>query len=291
VGNQLPADVFRTVIEKAPLVSIDLLIVDDAGQLLVGKRVNEPARGFFFVPGGRIVKGERHEDALRRIAADEVGIEGLEWRDENVVGVFTHVYDANALEVPGVSTHYAVIGYRAHVAPPFELPTGDDQHSAFRWIGRKDAHDATIHPNTLAYLDRLDPPLTPTQYEVLNARRDTANSLVWQTPVVGLTGLAFIFTVLLAGDTSWQGRWIAAALAVSICVATLHLTAKQRFTEVEHAKLGEAFERAHRMYPLNEQLKAPTPYLELSSVRVWRWLFVALGVAAVASAITLSFWG
>jgi colanic acid biosynthesis protein WcaH len=137
------------VIENAPLVSIDLLVTDEQGRLLVGRRVNEPARGSLFVPGGRIRKGERHDEALTRIAEDEVGLKGLEWRDENVVGIFTHVYDTNAFDAPGVSTHYVVVGYRVQPGVRLELPHGE-QHSEYRWIGPTDTDG--VHANTIAYL-------------------------------------------------------------------------------------------------------------------------------------------
>ncbi len=49
----LDRDTFKTIIDTTPLVSIDLLLRNAQGQILVGKRVNRPAQGFWFVPGGR----------------------------------------------------------------------------------------------------------------------------------------------------------------------------------------------------------------------------------------------
>ena len=43
----LDAKTFRTVIENTPLVSIDLCLVCD-GQVLLGKRTNEPLKGEWF---------------------------------------------------------------------------------------------------------------------------------------------------------------------------------------------------------------------------------------------------
>ncbi|MDF4907686.1 GDP-mannose mannosyl hydrolase, partial [Vibrio parahaemolyticus] len=42
---------FSQVIESTPLVSIDLVIEDESGQVLLGERLNRPAQGFWFVPG------------------------------------------------------------------------------------------------------------------------------------------------------------------------------------------------------------------------------------------------
>ena len=54
----LDKDTFSTVIQNTPLISIDLIVENKKGQILLGKRVNEPALGYWFVPGGRIFKDE-----------------------------------------------------------------------------------------------------------------------------------------------------------------------------------------------------------------------------------------
>ena len=48
---------FSIVISKTPLIAIDLCIVKDK-KILLGKRINPPAKDFFFVPGSRILKDE-----------------------------------------------------------------------------------------------------------------------------------------------------------------------------------------------------------------------------------------
>jgi hypothetical protein len=42
---------------SAPLVSFDLIIRDPDGRALLRLRTNDPAKGFYFVPGGRILEG------------------------------------------------------------------------------------------------------------------------------------------------------------------------------------------------------------------------------------------
>ena len=70
----LDDDTFKTIVDTTPLVSIDLLVRNVDGQILVGKRVNRPAQGFWFVPGGRILKNERLSDAFARLTEAELGI-------------------------------------------------------------------------------------------------------------------------------------------------------------------------------------------------------------------------
>ena len=47
----LDSQSFQTAVENAPLVSIDLCLVCQ-GQILLGKRNNEPLKGYWFTPGG-----------------------------------------------------------------------------------------------------------------------------------------------------------------------------------------------------------------------------------------------
>ena len=69
---------FLEVIDRTPLVAIDLVVVDPQQRVLCGKRTNQPARGFWFAPGGRILKGETLDAAFARIATAELGAD--EWR-------------------------------------------------------------------------------------------------------------------------------------------------------------------------------------------------------------------
>jgi colanic acid biosynthesis protein WcaH len=64
---------FKAVIENTPLVSIDLCLVYD-GQILLGKRSNEPLKGIWVTPGGRIHKNQTWQGALLRIAEVELGL-------------------------------------------------------------------------------------------------------------------------------------------------------------------------------------------------------------------------
>ncbi|MEL0027843.1 MAG: NUDIX domain-containing protein, partial [Perlucidibaca sp.] len=69
----LPLSRFHQLIADAPLVSIDLVVVDSRERLLLGLRRNAPARDSWFVPGGRIRKGELLPDAMRRLLVTELG--------------------------------------------------------------------------------------------------------------------------------------------------------------------------------------------------------------------------
>ena len=47
---------FRSTI---PIVSVDLIVFNSEGKALLGKRLNEPARGSWFVPGSDSARMEK----------------------------------------------------------------------------------------------------------------------------------------------------------------------------------------------------------------------------------------
>lgn len=61
----IPQESFTAAVAALPLVSLDLCLVDAGGCLLMGRRVNRPAQGYWFTPGCRIRKGETIDAALR----------------------------------------------------------------------------------------------------------------------------------------------------------------------------------------------------------------------------------
>jgi colanic acid biosynthesis protein WcaH len=61
---RLDENAFITVVKNAPMVSIDLIIKDQRNNYLLGRRVNEPAKGQYFVPGGVVHKGQTLERAF-----------------------------------------------------------------------------------------------------------------------------------------------------------------------------------------------------------------------------------
>lgn len=125
---------FSQVIESTPLVSIDLVIEDENGQVLLGKRLNRPAQGFWFVPGGRILKDEKLDDAFARLTLEELGHE-CKLSQATLLGPYTHLYDDYVFGNE-FSTHYVAIAYKLTVTrTELNLPR-DIQHSQYRWCDK-----------------------------------------------------------------------------------------------------------------------------------------------------------
>ena len=106
----LPIDTFKTIIKNTPLISIDLIVYNQKGEVLLGKRNNRPAQGYWFVPGGRIQKNESMIAAFKRLTLNELGTEFCLSQAE-LIGPFEHFYTDNVSE-ENFSTHYIALGYR-----------------------------------------------------------------------------------------------------------------------------------------------------------------------------------
>ncbi len=150
--SKLNHDELAEVVRLSPLVSIDLIIENSDGRVLVGMRNNEPARGFLFVPGGRILKNERIADAFERTMKDELGIEA-DYRDAELLGAFDHIYDTNFARQQGFGTHYVVLAHRIKIDDEVDI-TADDQHSELLWLDKSELlNNEKVHPNTKAYFE------------------------------------------------------------------------------------------------------------------------------------------
>ncbi len=58
-----------------PVVCVDCLVVNERDEYLLVKRKNEPLKGEFWVPGGRLYKHERLVDAVHRKMREEIGVD------------------------------------------------------------------------------------------------------------------------------------------------------------------------------------------------------------------------
>lgn len=143
----IPDDVWADIVEHVPIPSVDLLVNCDDG-ILLAKRQNEPAKGEWFVPGGRIQKGESLTEAVHRVAEAELGVEVV--IDEKL-GTFDHFYEKS--DVPGSGgKHYVAHGY--FVTPTSESIILDTQHEEARTFQLDEL--PSVHEHVEAYLDCAD---------------------------------------------------------------------------------------------------------------------------------------
>ena len=142
-----------TVIRLAPLVAIDLIIRDSAGRVLLGLRNNEPAKGYFFVPGGIILKEEPLAEAFARIIKRELDI-SCAIEQARLLGAFDHFYDTNRSGEPGYGTRYISLAYELGLQDTSGI-VPDSQHSECVWWTEAALLESDrVHENTKKYFRR-----------------------------------------------------------------------------------------------------------------------------------------
>lgn len=142
--RRLDPDTYYGVIRHTQLVSTDIFFIHKS-HVLLGKRVNQPAKGWLFTPGCRAYKNERLDETCVRLAKEELGIRiGAE--DCAFVGVYDHVYPNNFRDRK-FGTHYVNVAYVCTLSDAHKELKADDQHAFFEWVhvSRVASHDG-VHP-------------------------------------------------------------------------------------------------------------------------------------------------
>ncbi|MCT7568971.1 GDP-mannose mannosyl hydrolase [Aliarcobacter butzleri] len=123
----LELDKFKTLVDIAPLVSIDFIIKNQENKIVLGKRVNKPAEDYYFTFGGRVYKNEILNEAKKRILKDEIGLNIKDFNPK-FIGVFEHFYNDSFVD-DRISTHYINLAYEIKVSYIQDLPK--KQHNEY----------------------------------------------------------------------------------------------------------------------------------------------------------------
>ena len=139
---------FKIVGEAAPLVSIDILIKYE-NRILLGKRINKPAKGYFFSIGGRIMKNETIQLAIQRIMSNELNIQLKS--APTFINLFEHFYSDGIFD--GISSHYVGLLYEYEVGDNIDLKClPNEQHNEYKWFSvNQIMKDTQVHKNVKDY--------------------------------------------------------------------------------------------------------------------------------------------
>ena len=117
--------------DKRPQIAVGAIIVRDR-ELLMVRRANDPGKGLWSIPGGRVEGGEYLTEAVRREVKEETG---LDVQVLDLVGI---------LEVPG-DPHYVIHDYLAEpVDADAPSPSGDASEA--RWVPFDDVEKLDCTP-------------------------------------------------------------------------------------------------------------------------------------------------
>ena len=156
ITEKLSEEIWRTCVDSIPIFGIDMLIFSQKYGVLMGRRINNPAKGKFFVPGGRVYKNERIVDAFNRILISETGLT-FSFNKTTSLGLYEHFYNVTSWSTSECSTHYIIEARLIEIEPENikQKINLNEQHSNFEWISLEDIQSNTIHSYSKMYLDKI----------------------------------------------------------------------------------------------------------------------------------------
>ena len=120
-----------------PQLAVGAVVVSD-GALLMVQRDQEPAKGLWTLPGGRVEHGEYIEDALRREVSEETGID---IEVDRLLGIFEVVGDP----------HFVILDFLATAAAQMEPRAATDVAQA-RWVALDEVETMELTPRLVETL-------------------------------------------------------------------------------------------------------------------------------------------
>ena len=121
----IPIKEYKRIVDRVPILCVDAVIVKDGKYLLV-RRANEPLKGKYWTPGGRVLKGESLAEAVVRKVFEETG---LKVKPISIAGVYEDFYEKNTFDLPFVHTA-SVVFVCSVVSGEVAL---DFQSDGFKW--------------------------------------------------------------------------------------------------------------------------------------------------------------
>lgn len=133
VARRIPLSLYRRIHALVPLVCVDLVVIGHLRgkrYFLLVRRKNQPERGKWWFPGGRIFKNERlHAAALRKLK-EETGLKGSVKAPLGIYEYFSRIG-----YFPGMSSHMLAVVYLAAVSARDKIAL-DFQSSDKKWFNK-----------------------------------------------------------------------------------------------------------------------------------------------------------
>lgn len=123
----IPEELYCQILENVPIACVDVAIIAQGSVLLV-RRKDSPAKGQWWVPGGRVHKGELMRETAIRKAYEEVGIECH-------VGPIIHTAETIFPDGPnGIPVHSINSCFFLYPVGHDFAPQLDEHHQGYIWV-------------------------------------------------------------------------------------------------------------------------------------------------------------
>src|SRR4030042_5412693 len=138
--TDIPEQMYKGILEVMPICCVDLVITYNNKFLLL-KRAKEPAKGQWWLPGGRIWKNEAISNAALRKASEETGLD-CEFVAE--LGINEGIFNEGPF---GFGVH--TIGLVCLLKAKADKVKLDSNHTDYKWT---DKIDNTLDKNIIPFL-------------------------------------------------------------------------------------------------------------------------------------------
>lgn len=125
--NFIPQKLYNQILKSVPITCVDVAIRFENRVLLV-KREDHPAKGEWWVPGGRVHKGEMMADAAIRKAQEEVG---LKCYAGPIIHTAETIFPEGPYHIPVHSINSCFFMYPVNSSVEINL---DQHHRHYKWV-------------------------------------------------------------------------------------------------------------------------------------------------------------
>eukprot|EP00128_Syssomonas_multiformis_P007916 Colp12_sorted_trinity150504_noHs@12520 len=130
----VPKELYGHFVDLMPIVCIDVVARRPDGKILLILRDNEPLKGVFFLPGGRMLRGETFFQAAERKLKEETGVVAKAIQVLDVRNTFfTHSEWQTRI---GTQTVNLIVLLELNAEQSVQL---DGLHSAHKWVDEAEA--------------------------------------------------------------------------------------------------------------------------------------------------------
>ncbi len=130
VSKRIPEELYKQILENMSVCCVDAVIVNKRRALLVYRK-NEPAKDQWWVPGGRVLKNERLEDAIIRKVKEETGLEVVV---EKKVGVYETMFERGQIPDLKTGVHTINVVFLVYQKDPEQEIKIDETSGDYKWI-------------------------------------------------------------------------------------------------------------------------------------------------------------
>lgn len=145
---RIPDDIYEKIVRAMPIPCVDLIVSNQAGEILLVCRTNEPARGQWWFPGGRVYFGETRKEAVGRHLLEECGLHATSPKELWTCDVILPLA-ANDCASHAITTLYTM-KVKEH-----DKVTLDSQGSEFAWKKPSTWQRESLHPLMAEFLSKL----------------------------------------------------------------------------------------------------------------------------------------